>query len=81
MQDDLPRLDIDSLPDPTWDEQLEEVTGRGILLIRKLCRVKIDQVELPSDIGGKHMEYQWRSPKFTLREVGFDEDEPTDGRS
>ncbi len=77
MQDDLPRWDIDNLPDPTLDENLEKETGRGIHLIRWACRVKIHQVELPPDIGGKHMEYEWRSPKYTLREVGFDEDEPS----
>ena len=60
MQDDCDPFDIDNLPDPTFDERLEEVTGRGIKLILSLCLAKIRQI--PLDGGGKKMVYEWHHP-------------------
>ncbi len=76
MEDDLPLLDLSALPDPTWDENLEEITGRGIMLIRKQCRARITQKDLP-ETGGKRMQYEWRHPSYSLKDVGYDEDEPS----
>ena len=71
LEDDLPPFSIDELPDPTFDERLEEVTGRGIRLIRELCRAKIRQV--PTDRGGKYMIYEWKKPQHSLTDVGLPE--------
>lgn len=73
MHDDQPQFDINGLPDPRYDENLEEVTGRGILLIRSRCRARIAQV--PHEVQGKYMVYEWQSPKYSLAEVGLAEEE------
>ena len=74
MQDDAPILDLSTLPDPRWDERLEQVTGRGILLIRKKCRARIKQIEHP-ETGGKFVIFKWRKPSYSLADVGFPDEE------
>lgn len=74
-QDDKPVFNIENLPDLTYDENLCQVTGRGILLIRRNCRAIIRQTS--DDAGGKFIEYEWRDPEYSLSHLGLPED-PTE---
>lgn len=44
IQDEGPGFDVDSLPDPTLEENLDKPSGRGILLMREFM-TKVEYVE------------------------------------
>lgn len=56
MNDHADTFDLDRVPDPTTDENIGRSSGRGILLMRRICKAVISQI---AHEGGKTITYTW----------------------
>ncbi len=58
LDDHAPIFDPSTVPDPTAEENLEKLTGRGLLTIKNIGHATLRQIPNPG--GGKTVEYTWK---------------------
>ncbi len=57
LDDHSPRFDLDKVPNPADEENLERTTGRGLMFIREVG--KATMVQIPLENNGKTIVYHW----------------------
>ncbi len=57
LDDHSPRFDLDKVPNPSDEENLERTTGRGLMFIREVG--KATMVQIPRENNGKTIVYHW----------------------
>lgn len=57
LDDHSPRFDLNKVPNPSDDENLERTTGRGLMFIREVG--KATMVQIPRENNGKTIVYSW----------------------
>ncbi len=68
LDDHSPRFDLNEVPNPADDENLEKTTGRGLMFIREVGRATM--VQIPRENNGKTIVYSWTEHTETSENDG-----------